>query len=152
VAASGVCPGRVNLAWTWVAESAWAYPALEVVHLLGVALLVGNLVAFEVRVLGAARELPVRALAQLSLVLSVIGFGLVALSGLALFASQPAEMLANRSFVLKMGLVMLAGLNAAFFHARDGLTKMDGLARAQTLASIGLWIGAMICGRWIAYS
>lgn len=60
--------------------------------------------------------------------------------------------MANRSFVLKMGLVMLAGLNAAFFHARDGLTRMDALARAQTLASIGLWIGAMICGRWIAYA
>jgi hypothetical protein len=25
------------------------------------------------------------------------------------------------------------------------------VARAQTLASLGLWIGAMICGRWIAY-
>ena len=137
--------------WTWVAESSWAYPALEVAHLLGVALLVGNLVAFELRVLGAARELPVRAFARLSLVLAVTGFGLVAVSGLTLFAAHPGEMLANLAFVLKMGLVMTAGVNAALFHARDGLNKLDAVARAQTLASLGLWIGAMICGRWIAY-
>lgn len=136
---------------TWIAESPWAYPALEVVHLLGVALLLGNLLAFESRVLGWARELPLQALARLSLGLAVAGFGLAALSGLTLFAAQPGEMLANRAFVWKMGLVMAAGVNAAVFHARDGLRRMDAVARAQTLASLGLWMGAMICGRWIAY-
>jgi hypothetical protein len=61
-------------------------------------------------------------------------------------------MLANRAFVWKMGLVMLAGMNAALFHARAGLERLDGVARVQTLASLGLWTGAMICGRWIAYA
>ena len=32
--------------FTWIGSSPWLYPALEVVHLFGVALLVGNLVAF----------------------------------------------------------------------------------------------------------
>ena len=137
---------------SFIASSPWLYPALEVVHLLGVALLVGNLVAFECRVFGRAREVPLAALARLSLALAVAGFGLVALSGLAMFAAHPGEMLANRAFVLKMVLVMAAGTNAALFHARDGLRRLDGLARAQTLASLGLWIGAMICGRWIAYA
>jgi hypothetical protein len=50
-----------------------------------------------------------------------------------------------------MGLVAGAGLNAALFHARDGLGRLDALARAQTVLSLGLWIGAIICGRWIAY-
>jgi hypothetical protein len=31
---------------------AWAYPALEVVHMLGIALLLGNLVLLELRVFG----------------------------------------------------------------------------------------------------
>ena len=138
--------------WAWIGSHPWLYPGLEVVHLLGVALLVGNLVAFESRVLGWSRELPVRALARLSLVLAMCGFGLVALSGLTMFAAHPGEMLANRAFVWKMGLVMLAGMNAALFHARAGLERLDGVARVQTLASLGLWIGAMICGRWIAYA
>jgi hypothetical protein len=103
-------------------------------------LLVGNLVAFELRVLGAARELPVRAFARLSLVLAVTGFGLVALSGLTLFAAHPGEMLANRAFVLKMGLVMTAGVNAALFHARDGLNKLDAVARRTDMLP---WLKSM---------
>jgi hypothetical protein len=138
--------------WAWIGSHPWLYPGLEVVHLLGVALLVGNLVAFESRVLGWGQALPLQALARLSLVLALCGFGLAALSGLMMFAAHPGEMLANRAFVLKMGLLVLAGTNAALFHARAGLQRMDRLARVQTLASLGLWIGAMIAGRWIAYA
>ena len=68
-----------------------------------------------------------------------------------MFASQPGELLANRAFTLKMGLVACAGVNAAWFHARDGLRRLDRCARVQTALSLGLWIAVMICGRWIAY-
>ena len=139
-------------ALSWVTTSAWAYPVLEVVHIAGISLLLGNLVALELRVWGAARELPVAALARLSLGLALSGFGLAAASGLLMFASQPLELIANRSFVLKLGLLALAGLNAALFHARGGLQRLDALARTQTLVSLGLWIGAIIAGRWIAYA
>jgi len=134
-----------------LAAHPWAYPALEAAHIVGIALLVGNLVLLELRVWGAAPELPLRALAKLSLTVALGGFGLVALTGLAMFSAQPGELLANRIFVIKMGLVALAGLNAAFFHARDGLARLDGMAKAQTVLSLGLWLGVIICGRWIAY-
>jgi hypothetical protein len=136
----------------WIASSPWAYPALEVVHIVGIALLLGNLVALELRVWGVAAELPLQPLARLSLGLSLAGFGLVACSGVAMFAGAPAELLANRTFVIKLGLVMLAGLNAAAFHARGGLALADRTARAQTVLSLGLWLAVIICGRWIAYS
>jgi hypothetical protein len=135
----------------WLASNAVAYPALEVVHIVGIALLVGNLVLFELRVWGHAPSLPLRALARPALGLALAGFGLIALSGLAMFAAQPAELLANRTFTVKLGLVMLAGLNAALFHARGGLDKVDAVARAQTVVSLGLWLAVIICGRWIAY-
>jgi len=137
--------------FAWLAEHAWAYPALEVVHIAGIALLVGNLVALELRVWGAAAELPVHALARLSLGLAGAGFSIVALSGLLMFASQPADLIANRAFVLKLSLLMGAGLNAAAFHARGGVARADGWARVQTALSLGLWLGVIICGRWIAY-
>ena len=44
----------------WIAGHPWAYPALETVHLAGMALLVGNLAALELRVWGRAREQPPR--------------------------------------------------------------------------------------------
>ena len=135
-----------------LASSPWAYPLLEALHVVGIALLVGNLVLFELRVWGCGPELPVQALARLALGVSLSGFCLAALTGLLMFASAPNELLANRVFTLKMGLLMLAGLNAAWFHARQGLHKLDGLARAQTLLSLGLWLAVIICGRWIAYA
>ena len=138
-------------ALSWIATSVWADPALQVLHIAVIALLLGNLVALELRVWGAAGEQPVAALARLSLGLALAGFGLAAASGLLMFASQPLELIANRSFVLKLGLLALAGVNAALFHARGGLQRLDALARMQTLVSLGLWIGAIIAGRWIAY-
>jgi hypothetical protein len=135
----------------WIAEHPLAYPALEVVHIVGIALLLGNLVLLELRVWGVAAELPVAPLARLALALSLLGFALVLPSGLLMFAADPAEMLANPSFLIKLALVALAGCNAAVFHARGGLQRLDGTARAQTALSLGLWLGAIIAGRWIAY-
>ena len=131
--------------------STWAYPALEVLHLFGIALLLGNLVLLEMRVFGWGVGLPVRPLAKLSLGLAVIGFSLAALSGTLMFATRALELLANKSFTLKMGLLMLAGCNAAWFHTRESLDKLDGVARVQMVISTALWLAIMVCGRWIAY-
>lgn len=135
----------------FIASHPWAYPALETVHVFGVALLVGNLLALELRVWGRAKELPVPALARLSLSIAIAGFACAAASGLLMFASQPADLLANRAFTIKMALVACAGVNAAVFHARHGLQRLDVWARSQTALSLGLWVAVMICGRWIAY-
>jgi hypothetical protein len=136
----------------WIVSHPIAYPVLEVLHIVGIALLLGNLVLLELRVWGLGAELPVQPLARLALGLSLLGFGLVGASGLLMFAGQPAEMLANRIFVIKMGLVMLAGLNAAWFHARGSLQLLDREARVQTVVSTGLWLAVISCGRWIAYA
>jgi hypothetical protein len=136
---------------SWITTNPVVYPALEVMHITGIALLVGNLVLVELRVWGLGHTLPLPALARLGLTVSLIGFGLAAASGLLMFAGQAAELLANRAFVIKMGLLTLAGANAGLFHARDGLTRLDLLARLQTALSLGLWLGVIICGRWIAY-
>ncbi len=135
----------------WIATHPIAYPALEVVHITGIALLLGSLLLLELRVWGLAAELPLRPLARLAISVTLIGFGLILCSGLLMFAAQPAELLANRAFLIKLALVLLAGLNAAWFHGRKSLERGDGLARAQTVISTGLWLAAIASGRWIAY-
>ncbi len=129
----------------------WAYPALEALHIVGIALLLGNLVALELRVFGRAAALPMMPMARLSLAIAVAGFGLAAASGLLMFATQAAELLGNRAFLWKMGLLLTAGCNAAWFHARGSLSKLDVLARVQMLMSTALWLAVVFCGRWIAY-
>ena len=138
--------------WPELAAHPWAYPALEVVHLVGVALLLGNLVLLELRVWGLAPAQPLAPLARLALSLVLIGATLALGSGLVMFGTRPAELLTNGPFVWKMGLLMLAATNAAMFHARGGLQRQDGVARAQTALSLGTWLGAIIAGRWIAYA
>lgn len=135
-----------------LASHPWAYPALEAAHIAGIALLLGSLVVFELRAWGLGRELPARALARLALPVSLGGFCLVAASGLLMFASQPGELLVNRFFLAKIALVGTAGLNAALFHARGGVVRLDGTARAQAALSLLLWLAALACGRWIAYA
>ena len=135
----------------WLSASAWAYPVLEVAHIVGIALMLGSLVLVELRVWAYAAELPLRPLARAGLRLSMTGFGVIVCSGLLMFAAHPGELLANRAFVIKIGLVLLGGVNAAAFHLRDSLGRSDTTARAQTVLSLGLWLAVIICGRWIAY-
>jgi hypothetical protein len=135
-----------------LASHPWAYPMLEVVHLLGVSLLLGNLVLLELRVFGLGAALPADALARLSLTLAGLGFVLAAASGLTMFGTMPQELLANRVFTAKMLLIMLAGCNAAWFHGRGSLHKLDGAARALMGVSTVIWLLVLTCGRWIAYT
>ena len=129
----------------------WAYPMLEVVHLIGVALILGNLVLLELRVFGWASALPIEPLARLSLGLVGLGFGFAVVTGLLMFGTQPGELLANRVFTAKMALIMLAGCNAGWFHARRSLQLQDTTARVSMLLSLIIWILVITCGRWIAY-
>lgn len=129
----------------------WAYPMLEVVHLIAVALILGNLVLLELRVFGWASTLPIEPLARLSLGLVGLGFSLAVATGLLMFGTQPGELLANRVFTAKMALIMLAGCNAGWFHARRSLQLQDTTARVSMLLSTLIWILVVTCGRWIAY-
>jgi hypothetical protein len=137
--------------FSWIVAHPLAYPALEVLHIVGIGLLVGNLVLLELRVWGLGGDLPVQPLARLALGLAVVGFALAGASGLLMFAAQAAELLANRAFVLKMGLLMLAGTNAAWFHGRGSLVRMDRTARLLALVSTAIWLAVIVCGRSIAY-
>jgi hypothetical protein len=132
-------------------SNAWAYPVLEIVHIFGIGLLLGNLVLLELRVFGRGAALPVAELARLSLGLAGTGFCLAAGSGLLMFSTQPGELLANRAFTIKMLLLLVAGCNAAVFHARGSLRRLDRTAKALMLLSTLVWLGVLSCGRWIAY-
>lgn len=135
----------------WIATHPWAYPALETVHLVGVALLLGNLVLFELRVWGVQPALPVRPLSRLALGLALTGFGLAAATGGVMLASQWADLQGNRVLWAKGALLLAAGANAVLFHLRGGLDKLDRTARLQTALSLGLWLLVVACGRFIAY-
>ena len=135
----------VATVWRGINALPWVYPALEIVHIVGIGLLLGSLVLVELRIWGRAPELPLQPLARFGLRLTLVGFAFAAVSGTAMFLTQPGELLANRPFLIKLGLLVCAGLNAAAFHWRGGLVRNDAFGRGQTLLSLGLWLAIIIC-------
>lgn len=134
-----------------LASHPWAYPLLEVTHLFGVSLVIGNLALIELRVWGLGASLDAPTVARLGLSLVIAGFGLAAASGLLMFATQAQELLANRAFTLKMLLLGCAACNATWFHSRQSLQRLDRTARLLATLSLVLWVLILACGRWIAY-
>ena len=143
---------------TAVRTSNWMYPAAEIGHLLGLGLLVGSAVAFDLRLLGAARRLPVDAIAAFLLPLARVGCGLMACTGALLFAANATTML-SFVFGLKLTAILLACTNAAVFHrgvfhgVADWNVDMPSPRRARAAAVVSLccWCIALICGRLLAY-
>ncbi len=143
---------------TWVRTSTWGYPAVEVAHLLGLAVLVGSAVAFDLRLLGVSRRLPVDGVAAHLLPLARAGFALAAASGALLFTTQAATYIRQPAFLLKLTAIALAVLNAAVFArttARGVTAWANGAppvaARAAALVSLLAWTTALVCGRLLAY-
>lgn len=132
-------------------NSVWAYPTLEVVHIVGIGLLLGSLVLLELRVLGFGRALAPEPLARLALPVTLAGFALAAVSGLLMFAADAATLLVHPAFRLKFLLLTIIAVNALLFHLRAGLRRADGMARLQVVLSLLLWLGVIACGRAIAY-
>ena len=139
--------------------NAWFYPIVEIVHILGFAVLVGSVVLFDLRVLGFARNLPVVALGRHLLRWALASLLLVLPAGLLLFSAHPGELARNPAFQLKLVLIAAAGLNALAFHAFpyrsvagwERELPAPTAARLHALLSILLWVGVISCGRLLAY-
>lgn len=160
--------GDADSVWTWlyastpaayVRDSVWAYPALEIVHVLGLGLVIGSILAYDLRLLGWHRDLPLSRLGQHLLPWVWIGFALNLASGALLFMSDAVEFAENTSFRVKMLLLMLAGLNALWFQHRlapaipawDRDADAPGAARTAAVLSIVLWLAIVTAGRLMAY-
>lgn len=140
-------------------QSIWLYPAVEIVHIIGFAILVGSAVLFDLRLLGMARKLPVTESISHLIFWARISFLAVLPSGLILFMVEASGMAMNPAFRIKLVLILFAGLNAAVFHrftvksVEDwNIDKMPPLlARIAGVISILLWFSVIACGRLIAY-
>lgn len=135
----------------WLKTNPFAYPTLEVMHIVGIALVFGTLWIVDLRLLGRMRQFDVNALARAVLPWTIAGFLLAAATGLTMFVSRIGDLISNPAFVVKMCLLFAAGMNAALLHARGPLNDANALTRLQAALSILIWIAVITCGRWIAY-
>ena len=142
----------------WMRVSWYAYPLINVIHLVGLILLVGSMILLDLRLLGALRQLTVSTASVLFTPPAVAGLLLMLASGFLLFAADASALIANPLFPYKILLVGLGIANALLFRAlwSDRLSSWDQGApfagRAQALASLLTWIAAGILGRLLAYA
>jgi hypothetical protein len=137
----------------------WLYPSVEIVHIVGIALLVGSIAVLDLRLLGFARGLPVRRLSAHVLPWTIGSFVLILPSGLLMFVAHATDLMGNPVFALKVCLIFAAGINAAVFHAGvyRGAAGWDVealppfAARASAALSLLLWVAVIACGRLLAY-
>lgn len=144
---------------TTVRESAYLYPVVETVHIIGFVILVGSAAMFDLRLLGAARGLPVSDTARHLLTWSRASLLVVVPSGLLLFISNATTLSINPAFRLKLVLLAAAGANAYVFHRWPFKTvavwnqevATPAVAKISAAVSLILWAGVITCGRFIAY-
>ena len=96
-----------------IRQSLWLFPAIETVHLLGMAALVGTISVLDLCLLGWA--MPQRRISEVTARLlpwAWLGFVVQVITGVLLFSSEAVKIYGNPAFRLKMLLLLLAGIQA----------------------------------------
>ena len=134
--------------------SSFAYPLANLVHLLGLVLLIGGIGLLDLRLAGAFRSLPLATLSRALTPLALGGLLLMLLSGPVLFAADAASLVKSDLFRWKLVLIGVGLLNALVFRwlwsGEDG--EPGAALRAMAAVSIALWLMVAALGRLIAYA
>jgi hypothetical protein len=137
----------------------WTYPIVEVVHIVGFAMLVGAVALFDLRLLGFSRTVSIRSLERHLLPWAWTALLLIVPSGVAMLSAHASDFAANPAFRIKLVLIAFAGIHAFAFHggvyrsvsAWDQHQPTPAAAKASALLSLAIWLGVITCGRLIAY-
>lgn len=142
----------------WMRGAGMAYAAVNLVHLLGLTLLLGSMLLLDLRLLGVGRRLSLPEVSRLLTPVALTGLLLQAGSGFALFAADAGPLFSNNAFRLKLALIAAALANAVLFRWlwSDALADWDRASpmagRLQAVLSMLLWLGVAAAGRLIAYT
>lgn len=145
----------------YMAESAWAFPTFETIHVFAIVTVFGTIAVMDLRMIGlASRGRPLTAVSKDTLTLTWTAFVVAAISGSLLFTGKATYYMVNPWFLGKMGLMGLAGLNMIAFHLIpwknvrnfDTTPAIPANVKRAGFLSLVLWIGVICCGRMIGFT
>jgi len=142
----------------FVRHSTWGWPVLEILHFMGLSLILGTIGVFDLRLMGWARAIPPAALHR-AVPIGIAGFCVNVITGAMFFAAEPFFYIGNIAFEIKMALMVCAGINVAVFYlllSRRVMTLERGDqaptgARLVGVASLLLWMSILVAGRMEAF-
>ena len=139
-------------------NTAWAWPAMESLHFIGLSLLIGTVGLFDLRMLGMAKSISMVALHKL-VPWGVAGYLTNLITGAMFFVSDTSQYLYNPAFQLKVLCMLIAGCNMVVFYLTTAKSvkalpaAAEAPAVAKVIAAISLtsWIGVITFGRLITF-
>ena len=145
----------------WIRDSLYAFPLLESVHVIGLAIVFGTIAVIDFRLLGlASAHRPFHRVASDVLPWTLAAFVVTALTGVLMFMTNAVVYFNNGYFRAKVLLLVLAGLNALAFEltARRTLAQWDhspaapSQGRLVAALSLVVWVGVIFAGRMIGFT
>ena len=143
----------------WVAESDYGYPFVLTMHAIGMALVVGIVLALNLRVLGLAKGISLAALREFFRV-AWIGLAINLVSGSLLFCANYTAFLHNTAFITKLSLLIVGGIGTGVLakelklHTTSAMGSEMPSQKARLIAAISVivWLGAITAGRIVGYT
>lgn len=141
----------------WMRRSGVLYLLVNAAHIGAIGLLIGSIVPLDLRLLGILKPTALAVLAPVLARTAATGLALAVLTGAMLFSVRPLEYLENPAFLAKMALLAAGAVNAWLVHRGRAWAGVEsggpptGLLRAQAGASLALWLGCLVAGRWIGF-
>jgi hypothetical protein len=140
-----------------IRNSLWLFPVIEAIHLVGLGLTAGAVLAVDLRLLGVGlSSQPVEQLADDAEPWLIGSLTLMFASGIPLFLSEATKCYYSFPFWIKMSSLFLVILFTFTVRRRAIRMKVNLkhplLGRAVALVSLGLWFGVGWGGRWIGFS
>lgn len=135
-----------------------AYPFANLIHILGLVMLVGGIGVLDLRLAGLFRRIPAAPLSSALTPIAIAGLLLMIPSGATMFAADAAALVHSATFRWKLLLIVAALINAVAFRLlwRNRIAEWDADpplgGRLMAGVSILLWLSVASLGRWIAYS
>jgi hypothetical protein len=143
-----------------IAEGRYAFPIIEGIHLIGLAMAVGLLMLVDLRLMGVfLTHVPPRQLHRELLPYVLAGFGVIVLAGVLLLSSEATTVFASPPWPFKLAFIILGAFNALYFEfiisrrpaALPATGPLPASVRSAGAISFFLWVLVIICGRLIPY-
>ena len=142
-------------------ESLNGYPFTLTAHVISMCVFAGLIIMMDLRLAGFGfQRTPFSELQKRLFPWQMLGLVVSSATGIVLFYGQPMRYYGKALFWTKMFLMVLAGVNAAYFHLttyrsvakwdRDPMMPFGG--RVAGVLSLVLWAGVIIFGRLTAYN
>lgn len=145
----------------YLATDPIAFPMIETGHVIALVTVFGAILIMDLRMLGlASTGSAISKIERDTVRLTWIAFILAAITGSLLFVSKASSYMINPYFLTKMGLMVLAGINMAYFQfvtwknvdRWDTAADIPFAVKLAGALSLTFWLLVIFFGRAIGFT